>query len=111
MFLVVVNITTNRTELVEEPWSRVEKSVIVVILSIEMVLGILGNSLVLIVKIVVRTAFILLKCLYYFQSDLRGAITDNSHYYGITIQSSRYKLCIVCMLHSVCTEKDEYSNL
>lgn len=55
-----MNITANRTELVEEAWSTVEKSVIVVILSIEMMLGILGNILVLIVKIVVRTIFSLL---------------------------------------------------
>ncbi|XP_060780987.1 beta-3 adrenergic receptor [Neoarius graeffei] len=57
-----VNITTNRTEFVEEPWSRVEKSVIVVILSIEMVLGILGNGLALIVKMVCRDQF---QCVYW----------------------------------------------
>lgn len=79
MFSVLVNITANRTELVQEQWSRVEKSIIVVILSIEMVLGILGNGLVLTVKIVVRTMMNLrLKCLCYFQSNLRDALTDYS---------------------------------
>lgn len=84
VFSDVVNITTNRTELVMDTWSSVEKSVIVVVLSIEMVLGILGNGLVLIVKIVVRSMIHLLpKCFCYFQSDLRGAITDHPHYYGL----------------------------
>ncbi|XP_034157315.2 beta-1 adrenergic receptor [Pangasianodon hypophthalmus] len=57
-----MNITANRTELVEETWSSVEKSVIVVIVSIEMVLGILGNGLVLIVKMVCRDQF---QCVYW----------------------------------------------
>ncbi|KAF5900678.1 beta-1 adrenergic receptor-like, partial [Clarias magur] len=56
------NITANTTNLVEWNWSMVEKSVIVVILSIEMVLGILGNSLVLIVKMLRRDQF---QCVYW----------------------------------------------
>ncbi|KAF7710190.1 hypothetical protein HF521_009062 [Silurus meridionalis] len=46
----------------EEPWSSVEKSVLVVILSIEMVLGILGNGLILIVKIMCRNQY---QCVYW----------------------------------------------
>ncbi|KAK3553378.1 hypothetical protein QTP70_003546 [Hemibagrus guttatus] len=59
-----VNITTNITkwEEEEEPWSSVEKSVIVVILSIQIVLGILGNCLVLIVKMVCRDQY---QCVYW----------------------------------------------
>ncbi|XP_047008703.1 C5a anaphylatoxin chemotactic receptor 1 [Ictalurus punctatus] len=57
-----MNITANTTELVEEPWTRVEKSVIVVILSIEIVLGILGNGLVLLVKMVCKDQF---QCVYW----------------------------------------------
>ncbi|KAI5617486.1 C3a anaphylatoxin chemotactic receptor, partial [Silurus asotus] len=54
--------TTNTSEFMEESWSSVEKSVLVVILSIEIVLGILGNGLILIVKMVCRNQY---QCVYW----------------------------------------------
>ncbi|GAA6096438.1 beta-1 adrenergic receptor [Tachysurus ichikawai] len=60
---VKVNISTNTTILEEEEtWSHIEKSLIVVILSIEIMLGILGNGLVLIVKMVCRDQY---QCVYW----------------------------------------------
>lgn len=53
-FLILVNASHNITESEDEYWSRVEKSVLGPILGMEMVLGVLGNGLVLVVKIVVR---------------------------------------------------------
>lgn len=53
--ILTVNTTNNTAVLLESrPWSRAEKSLLVAVLSVEMVLGVLGNSMVLIVKIVVR---------------------------------------------------------
>ncbi|XP_076150054.1 visual pigment-like receptor peropsin [Alosa pseudoharengus] len=59
-----MNTTNTTTALLEEPrpWSRTEKSLLVAVLSVEMVLGILGNSLVLIVKIVCKYNF---QCIYW----------------------------------------------
>lgn len=50
-----MNSTNNTAVLPGEsrPWSRAERSLLVAVLSVEMVLGVLGNSMVLIVKIVV----------------------------------------------------------
>ncbi|XP_063076553.1 visual pigment-like receptor peropsin [Engraulis encrasicolus] len=55
-----MNSTTNSTAVLPESglWTKEERYVLVAVLSIEMVLGILGNSLVLVVKIV---------CKYHFQ--------------------------------------------
>ncbi|XP_017565674.1 C5a anaphylatoxin chemotactic receptor 1 [Pygocentrus nattereri] len=52
-----MNWTTNITESEQGPWARIEKPLLLVILSIEMVLGILGNGLVLCVKAVCRDQF------------------------------------------------------
>jgi len=52
-----VNTSNNITESEENYWSRIEKSVLAPILTTEMVLGVLGNGLVLIVKIVVRIMY------------------------------------------------------
>ncbi|XP_076831298.1 visual pigment-like receptor peropsin [Brachyhypopomus gauderio] len=57
-----VNSTTNITVLVDEQKARVEKTVLILVLSVEMVLGILGNALVLIVKIGCRGQF---RCVYW----------------------------------------------
>ncbi|XP_066534375.1 formyl peptide receptor-related sequence 6 [Hoplias malabaricus] len=52
-----VNWTTNLTILDVGPWTSVEKPLLAVILSIEMLLGILGNGLILFVKAVCRDQF------------------------------------------------------
>ncbi|XP_062852361.1 beta-1 adrenergic receptor [Trichomycterus rosablanca] len=60
-----MNLSANTTELVStisESWSRIQKSVLVIILSTEMVLGTLGNAMVLIVKVVCRGQF---QCVYW----------------------------------------------
>ncbi|KAG1956444.1 type-1 angiotensin II receptor A [Pimephales promelas] len=49
-----MNTSNNITESEENYWSRIEKSVLAPILTTEMVLGVLGNGLVLIVKIVCK---------------------------------------------------------
>ncbi len=56
---VSVNTSGNITE--SEYWSRTEKSVLAPILTAEMVLGVLGNGLVLIVKVVVRIIYHFIK--------------------------------------------------
>ncbi|XP_030643671.1 beta-1 adrenergic receptor [Chanos chanos] len=58
-----VNETVNGTGVEETAWSQTEKSVLVPILSAEMVLGALGNGLALIVKVVRRNQF---QCIYWF---------------------------------------------
>ncbi|XP_016331073.1 beta-1 adrenergic receptor-like isoform X1 [Sinocyclocheilus anshuiensis] len=57
-----MNTSDNITESEENFWSRTEKSVLVPILTTEMVLGVLGNGLVLIVKVVCKDHF---QCLYW----------------------------------------------
>ncbi|KAG9275607.1 beta-3 adrenergic receptor-like [Astyanax mexicanus] len=52
-----VNWTTNVTHLELGLWAKIEKPVLAFILSIEMVIGILGNGLVLVVKVVCRDQF------------------------------------------------------
>ncbi|XP_056586411.1 melanopsin [Triplophysa dalaica] len=59
---VLVNTSHNITESEERYWSSVEKSVLGPILSMEMVLGVLGNGLVLVVKIVCKDHF---RCIYW----------------------------------------------
>lgn len=99
MFFVLVNITNiTEWEVEEEPWSSVEKSVIVVILSIQIVLGILGNCLVLIVKMVVRTMIELFREMLLLISEQLKR-TDSSHYLCITIEPSLYTL------YTIYTEK------
>jgi hypothetical protein len=47
-----VNEWANSTAVVlEQSWTRVERSVLLAVLSMEMVLGVIGNCLVLLVKI------------------------------------------------------------
>ncbi|KAI4881225.1 hypothetical protein NFI96_033463 [Prochilodus magdalenae] len=55
-----VNWTANITESERGPWARIEKPLLVVILSIEVVLGVLGNGLVLCVKAVIFMWIVLL---------------------------------------------------
>ncbi|CAB1328112.1 unnamed protein product [Coregonus sp. 'balchen'] len=43
--------------MMEQSWTRVERSVLVALLSVEMVLGVIGNCLVLLVKIMCRGRF------------------------------------------------------
>ncbi|CAM4482050.1 unnamed protein product [Leuciscus chuanchicus] len=57
-----MNTSNNITESEENYWSRIEKSVLAPILTTEMVLGVLGNGLVLIVKIVCKDHY---QCLYW----------------------------------------------
>ncbi len=54
-----MNTSGNITE--SEYWSRTEKSVLAPFLTAEMVLGVLGNGLVLIVKVVVRIIYHFIK--------------------------------------------------
>lgn len=56
-----MNTSDNITESEENYWSRTEKSVLAPILTTEMVLGVLGNGLVLIVKVVVRIIYNFIK--------------------------------------------------
>ncbi|XP_077102618.1 galanin receptor 2b [Siphateles boraxobius] len=57
-----MNTSNNITDSEENYWSRIEKSVLAPILTTEMVLGVLGNGLVLIVKIVCKDHY---QCLYW----------------------------------------------
>lgn len=57
IFFLSVNTSHNITESEENYWSRIEKSILAPILTTEMVLGVLGNGLVLIVKLVVRIIY------------------------------------------------------
>ncbi|XP_050968616.1 galanin receptor type 1 [Labeo rohita] len=57
-----MNTSDNITDSAEIYWSKIEKSVLAPILTTEMVLGVLGNGLVLIVKVVCKDHF---QCLYW----------------------------------------------
>ncbi|XP_052396601.1 C-C chemokine receptor type 8-like [Carassius gibelio] len=57
-----MNASDNITESQENYWSKIEKSVLAPILTTEMVLGVLGNGLVLVVKVVCKDHF---QCLYW----------------------------------------------
>nr|XP_055060889.1 C5a anaphylatoxin chemotactic receptor 1 isoform X1 [Misgurnus anguillicaudatus] len=59
---VSVNNSQNLTASEEKYWSRVEKSVLGPILTMEMILGVLGNGLVLVVKVMCKDHF---KCIYW----------------------------------------------
>lgn len=48
----------NGTVFVERPWPEAEKWLLVVVLGLEMVMGVVGNGLVLLVKVMVRFSLI-----------------------------------------------------